>query len=64
MDKIGKTVYTVNNKTGKIDEWDCIRKIKFKNEYCYCLAQGERYCFLPERCVFATEEKAIEVANK
>ena len=64
---IGKTVYTVNNKTNKVDEWIC-------NGEMTCIYQGEkqRVCFLqngkkqlvlPKKCVYLSAEKAREVAN-
>ena len=64
---IGKTVYTVNNKTNKIDEWICNGEITGiyhgKNERLCFLQNGKKQVVLPKRCVYLSVEKTREVAN-
>ena len=61
---IGQTVYTVNNKTNKVDSWDYGGYLKSEHETLIHLVRGRQFCFIPARCVFATESEAQEVAKK
>ena len=67
MSYTGKTVYTVNAKSGLVDVWTC--NGEFKGEYqgrkerLCILNQGNKSLILPKRCVYVDHLKAIEVAN-
>ena len=60
--ELGDKVYTVNNKTGEVDSWEYSGAFRTGKEILCHLINGKKYCFLPARCVFATEEKARKVA--
>ena len=62
--KIGDTVYTVNNKTNKVDSWIYNGMLRTPDEILCHLTKGSKYCFLPAKCVFTTESKAQAVAEK
>ena len=65
MALVGKTVFTVNAKTNKVDAWVCYGELTGlyhgKKER-LCLLRRERFMLvLPKRCVFETEENARAV---
>lgn len=60
----GYIVYTVNAKTNTVDSWTCEGFIRQKGELLVHLTNGKKYCFLPARCVYASKEKALEIAKK
>lgn len=62
--KQGDTVYTINNKSNEIDSWTFEGKLKTPTELLCHLTRGKQYCFIPARCVFATEDQAREVIKK
>ena len=66
MDKlVGKLVYTINNKTNRIDAWRCSGYMgRVNNEAMYELKDGPRVAIFPKRCVYSTIREALEVVNK
>lgn len=58
---IGKTVYTVNNKTNDVDEWTC--NAILYNELCM-LHNDKGTVFLPLKCVFRYEYEARKLLEK
>lgn len=62
--KIGQTVYTVNNETNEVDSWEYGGCLRTEDELLVHLMRGKQYCYLPARCVFASESEALAVANK
>ena len=64
-ENIGKTVFTVRADTNSIDSWtlDSILTLPDGDRAILETSDG-RTCILPIKCVFATREKALEVANK
>ena len=68
MNFTGKTVYTVNANTNRLDEWTCFGEItgiyQGRKER-LCLLQKEQFStILPKRCVFDTASAALEVTKK
>lgn len=61
--KTGQKVYTVNSKTNKVDSWEYAGALPTKDELLLHLVKGKKYCFLPARCVFATEIQALAVTE-
>lgn len=64
---IGKTVYTVNNKTNEVDEWICIGEFnghfrRSKTRLCV-LRRDKKQTILPKRFVYLSIDKAREVAK-
>lgn len=59
--KIGDTVYVINAKTNKIDEWTFDGVLKMPNGLFYRLVRGKEFCVLPRRCVFKTKDQALAV---
>lgn len=66
MDKlVGKIVYTINNKTNRIDTWRCSECMgRVNGEYIYELKDGPRVAVLPRRCIYPTIREALKVVNK
>ena len=60
---VGQTVYTVNNRTNEVDEWQYAGTLPTKDELLIHLRTANNQCFLPARCVFETREKALAVAE-
>lgn len=64
-ENIGKTVFTVRAETNEIHSWTLDNILTLPDsEMALLKALDGRTCVLPIRCVFATREKALEVANK
>ena len=61
--KTGDKVYTVNNKTGKVDLWVFNGYMPTNRGLLAHLSNGRKYCFLPVRCVFETEIAAMKIAT-
>lgn len=61
--EIGQTVYTINAKTNKVDEWTYNGVMRTPKELLAHLTNGKKYCFLPVRCVFNTKLEAQFVAG-
>ena len=61
---IGQTVYTVNNKTNKVDSWTYNGTLRTPSELLVNLIKGKKSMFLPARCVFLYESEALAVARK
>lgn len=66
MDKlIGKLVYTINNRTKRIDTWRCTEYMgRVNNESMYELKDGSKVTILPKRCIYPTIREALKVVNK
>lgn len=62
--EVGQTVYTVNNVTNKVDSWTCDGVLHTEDGLLVRLVNGERFCYLPAKCVFLTEASALAVAKK
>lgn len=60
----GQIVYTVNAKTNEVDLWTFGGTIRSKGELLVHLVNGDKYTFLPARCVFETREAALKAASK
>ena len=59
-----QTVYTVNNKTNRVDTWRYFGEFPAKNEtLCHLINERNQYVYIPKRCVFSTEEDALKVLN-
>lgn len=62
---IPKVVYVANAKTGKVDAWIRFGEIQAiyqgKLETLCLLGKGRKSCALPKRCVFESQEAALEV---
>ena len=61
--KIGQEVYTVNAKTNQVDTWTFNGSIRTKEGLIICLRNGKKCGFLPARCVYASKNKALAVAE-
>lgn len=63
--KVGQTVYTVNNVTNEVDSWTYAGALpsSTKGELLLHLANGNKYCFLPAKCVFEKETEAKFIAG-
>lgn len=61
--KIGRTVYTVNNKTNKVDEWKYNGVLRTPDKLLVNLVNGKKSCFLPASCVFESKDQASAVAK-
>ena len=66
MDKlVGKLVYTINNKTKRIDAWRCSAYMgRINNESMYELKDGSKVTILPKRCIYQTIKEALDIVNK
>ena len=62
--KVGDIVYTVNNVTQKVDSWVYTGALPTKDALLLRLERNGRFCHLPARCVFESEDKALAVARK
>ena len=62
--KIGQTVYTVNAKTNKVDEWtlDSVLKSK-KHKPLLVLTDGKHTGVFPHNAVYPTRARALEIAK-
>ena len=63
VNKVGRMVYTVNNKTNDIDEWKCTAVVPAKEDILCQLVSGKKMCMLPTRCVFLTRHEAEIIAG-
>lgn len=61
---IGDTVYTVNNKTNKVDSWIYNGTLRTPDAILVQLVDCTSSCFIPFTCVFESREKAQAVADK
>ena len=62
--KKGQTVYTVNGKTNTVDSWEYAGVLPTKDELLVHLVNGDKWCYLPARCVFESEAEAKSIAEK
>ena len=62
--KPGQTVYVINAKTNKLDEWIFDGYMIMPNGAFCRLVSGKNFCMLPKRCVFKDKDKALKVLKK
>jgi hypothetical protein len=61
--ELGQTVYTVNAKTNKVDEWIFDDIIEREDETLFVLYNDMGSVILPHNAVYPTRAKALEVAK-
>lgn len=62
--QIGDTVYTVNNKTKKVDPWKYAGTLRTPDALLVHLTDGPRYVYLPANCVYFSELEALAISEK
>lgn len=62
--KVGQAVYTINAKTGMIDQWTYGGTLSADGEKLAFLIRDRNYCHLPMRCVFETYQEAIDASKR
>ena len=62
--KVGDTVYVINAKTNKLDEWTFDGYMIMPNGAFCRLVKGKNFCMLPKRCVFKSKVQALKVLKK